>query len=343
METRLAGQGGVGAGAGGAAGRGGLDFGGPSDQHFLFSEALKTHPGQDPAATVERLAWLKSVGCRPTNNAPDAAVECGNLPGLLWLLGEGVPPDQGYINSSLRRAAQGGRLDILLAIREAMHEAFTPLLWSSIVSGALEGARPNVLQWAADCLTPEELLNALQWAGSEAVSSGCVQTLRWALDHGVTLTEDAWIAAVMAGSEPAVDLLAEAGCPKSRMGEPYDHAIECGEWQLLPALHRAGVPLGPLWRALCAACQRHGAPAAVLRWLEAETGVDPRVVVVATYEAEEEEEEEARAWGEREMQAVEAAGCTQDGAWTQVERRRQKREGERRWERLRRPGKGRGR
>ncbi|KAG2485906.1 hypothetical protein HYH03_015350 [Edaphochlamys debaryana] len=242
-------------------------------------------------ACVERFQWLKERGCVPPKGwevhawgasaCVRACVRAGLAAALHWLFGEG--PRVWRVLDELRpapapavdAAAHAGHLAVL----QRLHAARCPLEPERLALMAALGGRVHVLRWALEDLRwqcPWKQRSALLF--SAAARSGSVEALRYLqAQRGCAMGRGAWVPAVRSGCEAAVKLLAELGCPKPRGGEPYDDALQAGEFRILPLLASAGLGLGRNRRYLMKMAIRAGAgpPAPSRPQHHSGSGADP--------------------------------------------------------------------
>ncbi|KAG2490112.1 hypothetical protein HYH03_011418 [Edaphochlamys debaryana] len=221
-------------------------------------------------ALPERFDWLRNQGCSPVgSDALRTALREGSAQAVGWLLANGAAPDaqaavlERFLEA-IWHAAVSGHLPALHALREGM--ALGPAHWNPLLHGAAKGGQLRVLTLAA-------------LAGDPAV-------LRWMREHGAAWEPRAWLTGVASGSEAAVEVLGELGCPQPDPDLLYGVALQKRLWQQLPALHRAGVPLGPDPAAVLAFALVQGVPEHVRTWVLGEAGIEPQAEAAAAEAAE---------------------------------------------------------
>ncbi|KXZ48033.1 hypothetical protein GPECTOR_31g397 [Gonium pectorale] len=249
--------------------------GGGGDAAAASAAAICARAASCPDAAA-RLAWLRHRDYTADAAAAQEAVRTGNAAALTYLLDEaGVRLGEDL--SPVRAAAQGGKLEVLRALRSRR-------LWMDpyivALAAAAHGHLP-VVQWAVQELGASVREGRLKTA---AASSGSVELMAWLQDTwGCRWTEDAFAASAGSGCEEAVEWLAENGCPMGTNGQPYNSAVGNNDLAVLRCLARLGCPWGASGGAIFACCLREPCkPLPLLRGLvEAGCPVDWQAAVDA--------------------------------------------------------------
>ncbi|KAG2482350.1 hypothetical protein HYH03_018700 [Edaphochlamys debaryana] len=204
-------------------------------------------------AALQRIAWLEAKAWRPDEHATSSllasALRAGNMAVLDWALrwaqAQGFNPKAARVGTGhYARAAQAGHLGVL----EAVFAAGFQLPLPEIVFAAAAGGRQTVLAWAREAFGQDAFARALSpRVFTAAAASGDCGLLVWLhgalAEAGCEVPAKAWAAAVGSGCVRAVELLAGLGCPQPADGEPYSVALRMGDWRMVAALLRAGLPM----------------------------------------------------------------------------------------------------